>query len=427
MSVTTGDSTRTRARGGLTLDGLLSRGVRRGRLEVIDWRGDRRKFGSGGDPRVVVRLHDRSLAWRLFCNPWLAVGEAYVDGTLTVEEGTVYDLVDLAMVNFGHMARHPVQQALTHIDYGLRWLRQWNPIGRAQRNVAHHYDLSRELFALFLDDSLQYSCAYFAHPGMSLEQAQCAKLRHIAAKLRLKPGMRVLDIGSGWGALGFYLAEVADVEVLGVTLSKEQLDVARARAEERGLADRVRFELSDYRLVRGRFDRIVSVGMFEHVGVRHYDEFFGHVERLLNSEGVALLHAIGRRDGPGVTNPWIRKYIFPGGYIPALSEVLTAVEHTGLWTTDVEILRLHYAETLSAWRRNFEANRKKITRLYDERFCRMWEFYLVGSEASFRRNLTMVFQMQLSRSIDALPLTRNYMIDGERRLARQEGLRTAAE
>lgn len=283
--------------------------------------------------------------------------------------------------------------------------------------MAHHYDLSNELYALFLDDGLNYSCAYYRDPSDSLEVAQQNKLRHIAAKLRLVPGQRVLDIGSGWGSMAIYLAEAAGVDVTGVTLSVEQHALATERARQRGLSDRVRFELKDYRHVTGRFDRIVSVGMFEHVGIGHFDEFFGKVASLLADDGVALLHAIGRKGGPGVTAAWVRKYIFPGGYSPALSETLAAIEKAGLWVTDIEVLRLHYALTLREWERRFQSNRARIAELLDERFCRMWEFYLIVSELSFTHGKHMNFQIQMTKQVGTLPLQRDYMAETESRLA----------
>jgi cyclopropane-fatty-acyl-phospholipid synthase len=296
----------------------------------------------------------------------------------------------------------------------LRRIYQYNPAGRSQRNVAHHYDLSRRLYELFLDADEQYSCAYFPDTNMTIEAAQEAKKRHIASKLLLKPGMKVLDIGSGWGGLAFTLAETAGVDVTGLTLSREQLAVANERARAKGIADRVRFHLRDYRAETGTYDRIVSVGMFEHVGINHYEEFFATVNRLLAPDGVMLLHAIGRLNGPGQTNSWIRKYIFPGGYAPALSEVLPVVERSGLLTTDVEILRMHYAITINRWQERFTANRAEIAQLYDERFCRMWEFYLAGAEMDFRYLKAMVFQLQLGKSMGAVPLVRDYMVDWER-------------
>jgi cyclopropane-fatty-acyl-phospholipid synthase len=337
-----------------------------------------------------------------------------MDGRLTVEAGTLYDFIDIAMRNTNALLGVKTQKLLDVLNYTLRWLHQHNPVGAAQQHVAHHYDLSRKLFEQFLDESMQYSCAYFPHPDATLAEAQQAKMRHIASKLLLQPGQRLLDIGCGWGGLGIYLAKTAGVQVTGVTLSKEQHEIACARVKAAGLEGQVEFKLQDYRLEPGRFDRIVSVGMFEHVGLKHFPEFFAKVEELLVPGGVALLHAIGRRDGPGHTNAWLRKYIFPGGYSPALSEVLPVVERTGLWVTDIEILRLHYAETIRHWRANFARNRDAIARLYDERFCRMWEFYLVGSELSFRYDHNMVFQMQLARGINAVPITRDYMFDWER-------------
>ena len=338
-----------------------------------------------------------------------------MDGTLTIEQGSLYDALDVWAANIGRVGAHPLSRTVATLERLLRCVHQYNPVHRAQANVAHHYDLSDTLYGLFLDADRQYSCAYFTHRHDDLEQAQRDKKRHLAAKLLLEPGVRVLDIGSGWGGLALSLAEAGAGEVVGITLSEEQLKFSRERAVRAGLHERVRFELCDYRTLDGRFDRIVSVGMFEHVGVRHYHEFFTAMRDLLAEDGVAVLHSIGRADGPGATNPWIRKYIFPGGYAPALSEVLPVVEKLGLWVTDIEILRLHYAETLRLWRRRFLAIRARIAELYDERFCRMWEFYLVGSELTFRRMGHMVFQLQLAKRQDAVPLTRNYVTDWERR------------
>ena len=350
-------------------------------------------------------------------NPSLKVGEAYMDGKLTIEEGSLYDLIDIGMANTAGIDGARWQRVIAAFHTVARWWHQHNPIGLAREHVAHHYDLSRRLFELFLDESMQYSCAYFVRPSMTLAEAQIAKMRHIAAKLALEPGQRVFDIGCGWGGLGIFLAEHCDVEVVGVTLSKEQHELATRRAREAGVDKQVTFKLQDYRLETGTYDRIVSVGMFEHVGVKHYREFFGTVERLLKPTGAALVHAIGRRGGPGFTNPWLRKYIFPGGYSPALSEVVPFVEKTSLWITDIEVLRLHYAETLRAWRDNFNRHRAEIARIYDERFCRMWEFYLIGSELSFRYDFNMVWQMQMARDIEAVPVTRDYMFDWERQAA----------
>ncbi len=397
-------------------DRLLARGIKRGCITLIDHTGRRQAFGHG-EPKVTLRLADRATDWALCFNPWLKVGEAYMDGKLIIEEGTLYDLVDIGMANTNAIESARWQRVIAGFHTLARWWHQHNPVGLARQHVAHHYDLSRRLFELFLDESMQYSCAYFLNPTMSLAEAQIAKMRHIASKLVLQPGQRVLDIGCGWGGLGIFLAKHCGVEVVGVTLSKEQHELATQRAKEAGVEKQVTFKLQDYRLESDTYDRIVSVGMFEHVGVKHYGEFFGAVERLLKPTGVALLHAIGRRDGPGFTNPWLRKYIFPGGYSPALSEVVPFVEKTSMWITDIEVLRLHYAETLRCWRQNFERHRAEITRIYDERFCRMWEFYLIGSELSFRHSFNMVWQMQMARDIEAVPLTRDYMFDREREAA----------
>ncbi len=389
--------------------------IKEGALVIIDADGKRHVFEGAPGPRVTLRLHDRSLHHRLLLNPKLAVGEGYMEGTLTVEDGAdIYTFLELAARNITAFERHPYQKLQNALAHTLKAIHTYNPVHRARKNVAHHYDLSGALYDLFLDRDRQYSCAYFNEAGESLEAAQGNKKLHLAAKLLLDPGQKVLDIGSGWGGLALYLARLAGVDVTGITLSTEQQKVSAERAGEAGLGERVRFHLRDYRQQTGRFDRIVSVGMFEHVGTGHYREFFAKVRELLTEDGVMLLHSIGRMDPPGGTNPWLRKYIFPGGYTPALSEVLAAVEDEGLWVTDIEILRLHYAETLREWRRRFNANRLAIKEIYDERFCRMWEFYLAGSEVAFRHMGQMVFQMQLARRQDAVPLTRDYMIDFER-------------
>jgi cyclopropane-fatty-acyl-phospholipid synthase len=393
---------------------LLNHLVRSGTLRVTDAHGRSYVFGDGTPPRVAFRLTDSALNWKLAVHPRLHLGEAYMDGTLVIEEGEVFDLLDL----FGRNMAAAPPSALSPLWNGwgtfLRTVAQWNPVPRAKANVAHHYDLSDALYELFLDRDRQYSCAYFERPDDSLDAAQEAKKRHIAAKLLIRPGMKVLDIGSGWGGLALFLARHTGADVTGVTLSEEQHKYATRRAAQAGLADRVRFHLRDYREETGRYDRIVSVGMFEHVGVPQYGAFFGKVKELLAPNGVALLHSIGRMDGPGQTNPWLRKYIFPGGYSPALSEVIPVIEKTGLWLSDCEILRLHYAETLRHWRRRFRQNWDKVKTLYDERFCRMWEFYLAGSETAFRHMGHMVFQLQLSNALEAVPLTRDYIHQWER-------------
>lgn len=369
---------------------------------------------------MTIRLHDPALHWKLFFRPELYAGEAFTDGTLTVEDASLYDFLDLMGRNFAAALGDPLARSAHRIDLLFRRMQQLNPVHRARRNVAHHYDLSGKLYELFLDEDRQYSCAYFARPEYDLEAAQRAKRRHIAAKLRIEPGMRVLDIGSGWGGLALWLAERLGADVTGLTLSDEQLKVARQRAADRQLDGQVRFFIRDFREETGTYDRIVSVGMFEHVGLSQFDAFFDCVRQRLTAEGVALLHTIGRTDGPGVTTPWIRKYIFPGGYVPALSELVPAVERAALLVTDVEILRLHYAQTLRCWRERFLANRNLAAELYDERFCRMWEFYLAGSEIAFRWLDQAVFQVQLAKQQDALPLTRDYMLATERALEAEE-------
>jgi cyclopropane-fatty-acyl-phospholipid synthase len=398
----------------MLLERLFESLIQRGRLTLIDAGGRPHRFGRAPGPAVTIRLHDPPLHRRLFLNPRVAVGEAYMDGTLTVEEGSIYDFLLLALDNIADAPRSSLSPLWNGFGTGFRRVQQHNPVARSRRNVAHHYDLSGRLYDLFLDPDRQYSCAYFERPDDGLEAAQLAKERHVAAKLRLEPGMRVLDIGSGWGGLALYLAREASVEVTGLTLSAEQHRVATERAAAAGLSDRVRFHLRDYREETGRYDRIVSVGMFEHVGVGQFQAFFDKVDALLGPGGVALLHSTGRREPPGGTNPWLRKYIFPGGYAPALSEVFAPIERTGLWVTDVETLRLHYAETLRLWRERFMARRDEARALYDERFCRMWEFYLAACEASFRAGGMMVFQIQMAKAVDALPTTRGYMEAWER-------------
>lgn len=400
----------------MLLSTMLERTVKHGSLTLIDAHGRAHRFGDGNPPSVTIRVHDPALHWKIPLNPTLYAGEAYMDGMLTVEDGTLTDFLDVATRDIDTLqASEPMHHVVRFAGRLMRLAQQYNPAWRAQRNVAHHYDLSDTLYDLFLDKDRQYSCAYFAHPQDSLETAQHNKKLHLAAKLLLdKPGLKVLDIGSGWGGLALFLAKVAAADVTGVTLSREQAARAEERAGAAGLANRVRFRLQDYRTVTDQFDRIVSVGMFEHVGVPQYPTFFTKVRAMLKPDGVALLHSIGRMDGPGITDPWIRKYIFPGGYVPALSEVLPVIERMGLWVTDIEVLRLHYAETIKHWQANFQANRAEVARVYDERFCRMWEFYLAGCEMAFRNMKQMVFQIQLAREPTAVPLTRDYISDWER-------------
>jgi cyclopropane-fatty-acyl-phospholipid synthase len=374
-----------------------------GRLTVIAPDGERHVLeGAAQGPQAAITVADRKLLRRMLVVPDLYLGEAYMEGLLTVEEGSLYDVLAFFACNLMPRVHDAgaVVRPVTH---------QPNVVGRAQANVAFHYDLNRALFELFLDADLQYSCAYFASARDSLEEAQANKKKRVAAKLLLQPGMRVLDIGSGFGGLALELARAFDVEVVGLTLSQEQWRVSQDRARAAGLEGKASFKLLDYREEGGRYDRVVSVGMFEHVGQSHFDEFFRKLGGLMTDDGVALLHSIGRMAPPGLTSPWLIKYIFPGGYAPSLSETLAAVERAGLWITDVEILRLHYAETLRHWHRRFQANRERARALYDERFCRMWEFYLQLCEVGYRHLNWMVFQAQLAKSLTAVPLTRAYL------------------
>jgi cyclopropane-fatty-acyl-phospholipid synthase len=392
---------------------------RAGSLEVILPGGRRLRVGDTSPPEVIVSIADRLALARIVARPSLGVGEAYMDGRLTLERGSLHDLLDLASRNLSSTRRSPSGRPKRPSPLKVWWTRvarEHNARRAARRNVARHYDLSVEFYRKFLDDDLQYSCALFERPGMSLEAAQSAKKRHIAAKLDLSEGQTVLDIGCGWGGLALSLATLAGVKVHGVTLSREQLETATARAAASGLSDRVSFDLRDYRDVEGRYDRIVSVGMFEHVGRPNYQAFFDMIAARLSDDGIALVHSIGRAEGPSTTDPFTAKWIFPGGYIPALSEVLPAIERSGLWLTDVEILRFHYADTLRCWLDRFMSRRAEVAALYDERFCRMWEFYLAGAEMGFRYGGHMNFQLQLARRADAVPITRDYIAQNERAL-----------
>jgi cyclopropane-fatty-acyl-phospholipid synthase len=394
----------------MSLQAYLRSVIREGALSVRLPGGQTLEFGDGSGPPVRVAITSRRWLARIAANPSLGVGEAYMDGGLILEQGGIHDFADLIGRN---ARRRPLKRASALSRWWLDRRLQANARAAARRNVAHHYDLSVDFYRRFLDADLQYSCAYFDLPGAGLEEAQAAKKRHLAAKLLLGRGQRVLDIGCGWGGLALSLAREADVQVDGITLSTEQLATAQARAEAAGLAGRARFSLTDYRDMAGPYDRIVSVGMFEHVGRPNFQTYFDKIADLLTDDGVAVVHSIGRADGPAFTQPWIAKYIFPGGYIPALSEVLAAVERTDLIVTDVEILRLHYAQTLRCWRERFTAQRGEIASLYDERFCRMWEFYLAISEMAFRHRGHMVFQLQLAKRIAAVPLTRDYIGQAE--------------
>ena len=397
--------------------GLLDRYLRAnlsvGDLSVTTRDGRTVRYGDGSGPAVAAAITDAG-ARRIALKPGLGLGEAYMDGAVTLSQGSLWDLLELFGRN-GHQDPFRPAGVVKRARRAWKLARQTANGRRAARaNVSHHYDLSEAFYRLFLDDDLQYSCAYFARPDMTLEAAQAAKRRHIAAKLDLAPGMRVLDIGCGWGGLALELAAAHGVEVTGVTLSAEQLATAKRRARDAGLEGRARFELVDYRDVTGRFDRIVSVGMLEHVGALHIGAYARDIRRLLTDDGVALVHSIGRMEGRRALNAFARKHVFPGAYIPALSETVAAAERAGLWVTDVEVLRLHYAHTLRCWRERFLAHRAQAVALYDERFCRMWEFYLASAELGFRYAGHMNFQIQLTRSVHALPGVRDYMVDRER-------------
>ena len=401
---------------------LLGTLVKKGRMTLITADGKRESFGPDADTKpITVRFTDRKLAFDIVRNPRLAFGEAYMDGRLIIEEGSILDLLELIVGanrwEFGGKGRKIMSTGkLSNIAAMFRR----NPAAKSQKNVAHHYDLSDDLYDLFLDPDRQYSCAYYTDPANSLEQAQADKKAHIAAKLDLKPGQRVLDIGCGWGGMALYLNRVAGVDVLGITLSKEQLKVARERAEAAGVADQVNYELIDYRSLTGSFDRIVSVGMFEHVGAAHYDEFFAPCHKLLKQDGVMLLHTIGMLGSAGSPDPFTNKWIFPGYHLPSLSQMNAASEKVRLIASDTETLRVHYAYTLRAWLERCAARKAEIVAMYDERFYRMWEFYLAGGIVMFENGSACNFQVQYIRDRHALPITRDYMATAETRYRASE-------
>lgn len=393
---------------------LLKSMIRQGALQLLTADGKSYVYGNGDAPRATIKLHRKSLEWTLGFYPQLRVGEAYMNDLLTVEEGTLRDFMYIIALNYHNLKGLKFFQAFERLIQGARHIAALNPLKIARKNISYHYDIDPRIYELFLDTDRQYSCAYFANPNASLEQAQLDKKRHIASKLHLtKPGLSVLDIGSGWGGMGLYLAHDSACHVNGITLSHEQLAVSQQRAQAAGLSKLCRFNLRDYRREKGPYDRIVSVGMFEHVGIRNYDAFFAKMRDLLAEDGVGLLHSIGHFDDCASVNPFIRKHIFPGGEIPRLSDVMQAIERSGLYVTDVEILRLHYAETLKNWNERFQAHRDEVLRIYDERFFRKWEFYLSGSEMSFRAGHLMVLQVQFTKRLDTLPITRDYMRDWE--------------
>ncbi len=412
----------------MVLDLVLRRLIKTGKLTVTDWKSRVTHYGDGTGKSVHIKFNTAAAARKMALDPDLQMGECYMSGEFEVIGGNLMDFLSLALLNAGLDGKsladlnrsNIVHDTLYKYRMARRRYDQRNDKARARQNVQHHYDLSGDLYDLFLDKDRQYSCAYFEHDKQSLDDAQLAKKRHVAAKLNLKPGMKVLDIGSGWGGLGLYLAEMYGVDVTGVTLSEEQFKISNDLAKERGLSDKVRFLLQDYRTVDDKFDRIVSVGMFEHVGVARFGEFFNKCAKLLKPDGTALLHSINRSDGPGATSAWIAKYIFPGGYAPSLSEVTPVMEKAGLYITDIEILRMHYARTLDLWRSRFMANRDKAKALYDERFCRMWEFYLTLSECGFRFVGMNNFQIQFGLDQHYLPVTRDYILAEEAKLRIKE-------
>ena len=399
----------SKALGSMLLKRLLKAYVRSGALRVIDPKGRSIDVGDGTEPRLTVRFNNPAIVRKLALNPALHMPEGYMNGDIEIEGGSIYDFMLLLKKNGGSGKKPGAQSRNKFFQKLVRRLFQFNPARVASRNARHHYDLNADMYRLFLDADMQYSCGYFEKESDDLETAQAAKKRHIAAKLCIEPGMRVLDIGCGWGGMGIYLARECGAKVVGVTLSPEQRRIAEERASSAGVSDRVRFLEQDYRAVEGPFDRIVSVGMFEHVGVAHYGEFFNKIRELLTDDGIAVLHSIARRNGPSATNEFIRKYIFPGGYSPAISEIVPPIEKTRMFINDIEVWRDHYGHTCRHWRERFAANRDKAAALYDERFCRMWEFYLATSELTFMHGSHIVVQVQLSKDRGAVPRTRDYI------------------
>jgi|TARA_A100001011_G_C14251839_1_gene818254 cyclopropane-fatty-acyl-phospholipid synthase len=373
--------------------------------------GNIKQIGQRGRASVVISLLEKDLPKKLILNPELALGEAYTNGTLVIENDDLFGLLKILALNAKKQQNHWLSKLVKLRQNAFRRFFQRNKISGAKLNVAHHYDLSPELYEMFLDKDLNYSCAYFLSDKNTLVEAQKNKKHHIAKKLMLKPNINVLDIGCGWGGMSLTLAREYEANVLGITLSKEQKLVCEQRALEEGLSHKVKFELMDYREDVGKFDRIVSIGMFEHVGIPNYNRFWREVFQKLSDDGIGLIHTIGRATPPGGTNPWINKYIFPGGYIPAMSEVMGNVEQNDLYVTDVEVLRLHYAKTLKRWYENFRNNEREIKKIYDEKFCRMWKYYLIASEISFRYYQHVVFQFQISKKIESLPLSRAYIYE----------------
>lgn len=407
---------------GKFLEGFFADLVETGSVEIELAGGHKFTLGDGSGPKLGVRFDGKAAAALLLLDPELNFGELYMDGRIEVTQGTIFDVLMLNAANLWRPDGSLWVRLLGKARSALRRLSHPNGLLRARRNAAYHYDLDATFYTSFLDSGLQYSCAYFERGGQSLEEAQLAKKRHIAAKLLIEPGQRVLDIGCGFGGMAIYLARFCGASVTGLTLSQTQVGIAKAAAADLGLTGAADFRLSDYREFDGRFDRIVSVGMFEHVGLAHYDTYFRKIAHLLDADGIALIHTIGRADGPAATNPWVAKYIFPGGYLPALSEIMPSIERAGLFVADIEILRLHYAETIKAWRERFAARRAEVTAAHDERFCRMWELYLAGSEVAFRREGLVNFQLQLAKRLDCVPLTRDYIGRAEAYLRQRDSI-----
>ena len=386
-------------------DKFIRDNIKHGSFKLVHPNGDEQVYGSG-QASVVWKINDARVLSKIVRNPLLNLGETYIEGGWDVEDGKLAELLTILRTNLEDgLVRRGATAAYAAI------LQSWNNIGASMRNVSHHYDLDASLFRAFLDQDMHYSCAYFRSPDQPLEEAQSAKCDHIRRKLCLKPGQKVLDIGSGWGSLGLYLADKEDVQVTGLTLSNEQLAVANNEAVRRGLDNQVQFRLEDYRNHHGKYDAVVSVGMFEHVGLRNFDGYFNKVAELLSRDGIAMIHTIGHTDRPAATNPWIRRHIFPGGYIPAISEITTAIERSPLVFADIEVWRQHYALTLKEWNRRFQTVRSEFAREKGERFCRIWEFYLLACQTAFEVSSLVVYQLQLGLNNMSVPTTRDYLYD----------------
>ena len=381
----------------------------KGRLEIIDYRGNFYSFGEG-KISTKIRLKNKSIEKKLLRNPSLHLGEGYMDGSILIEDGNLDNFLKIITSSYEEFLSNNFFFKMYENIYGFfKSFHQINKIIQSKKNVAHHYDLNENLYRLFLDNDMQYSCAYFHNQNINLDQAQHDKKKHIISKLQITPDMSVLDIGCGWGGMAIQIAKDTGAKVKGITLSKNQLNTALRRVQEEGLNEKVHFSLQDYRNEEDVYDRIVSIGMFEHVGINYFPSFFSKTYELLNDTGIFLLHTIGQRSKPSATSPWIRKYIFPGGYIPSLSEIMQAAETYNINVTDVEVFMMHYAYTLNCWHKNLIKNKEKIIKMFDQRFFRMWEFYLLISKYSFENMGNIVFQIQIAKNINNIPLTRNYI------------------